>query len=115
MSRAYLRKRRRNPEQIRELLGRYDQSDLSQAEFAAQEGICLATLQRYRKSLPSSGGEKTLGQFIEVERSQLGLNLGRRELYRVCLDDGVCLEIPPGFSPNEVASLLGLISRSQAQ
>ena len=42
-----IRKHRRSSSEIGDLHHRYCQSQLTQAQFVKQEGICLATLARY--------------------------------------------------------------------
>ncbi len=115
MSTFHQPKRHRNPEQIRELLQRYQQSHLTQAQFAAREGICVATLHKYRQSQTSSGDKPTPGGFVEVERPGISPRPGQGDLYRVCLPAGVQLEIAPGFCPHEVASLLEVLAKLPAR
>ena len=74
------------------------------------EGICLATLRNYLKGEPSTSRSAANGSFIEVERTDAFPGDERRHSYRICLKDGVELEIPPGFSDREVVALLEAIS-----
>ena len=111
MRKAIQRKRRRDPEQIRELLSRYRQSNLTKAQFVAREGMCLATLRKYcQGEATPAGGPAEPRRFVEVERPERGFELGSRELYRVCFENGAHLEIPPGFSVKEVEGLLELVA-----
>lgn len=103
------RKPRRTASEIQEILNRYRQSQTSKTVFAAQEGICLATLRRYmRRNETLSAGEG--GRFIEVQQFGASAIPDRRESYRVCFREGLALEIPAGFSSREVASLLEVVS-----
>ena len=108
------RKRHRSVSQIRELLGRYRSGGLSRAEFARVEGICLATLSRYLSiecALPDLAP-----RFLEVERGGCIPSVnGNQEGYRICFQDGLQLEVPRGFSFQEVAGLLSLVAGKGAR
>jgi len=114
MNKGTQRKRRRNRQQIRELLARYHRSGTTQAEFVTGEGICLATLQRYLKT---DGGSRSKepGGFVEIDRTGSVIDFRGRDFYRVCLREGVGLEIPAGFAIREVASLLELVLGMEAR
>lgn len=114
MSNESNRKRRRTPDQVRELLSRYQQSELTRSAFVKVEGICLATLAKYLKG-EAAFHRRGSGGFVEVEHAGAIVDIGRRSLYRICLRQGVDLEIPPGFSVSEVARLLELISAPGAR
>lgn len=109
MNQETQRKHRRNAAQIQELLNRFRQSQLSRTEFVRGEGICLATLGRYIRGEADRGMEAS-GRFIEVEHSGAMQVEGRRDSYRVCFKEGASVEIPAGFSPGELASLLKVIT-----
>ena len=106
------RKRRRTPSEIKELLNRYRHSQLPQAQFVRMEGICLATLRNYIKREPVSNAAVG-GRFIEVERGFP--DFCGRQSYRLYLDGGLALEVPPGFCSREVASLLELMTTAGAR
>lgn len=106
------RKRRRTPSEIKELLNRYRQSQLPQAEFVRREGICLATLRNYIKREPVSSAAAG-GRFIEVER--VFPEIGDRQSYRLYLNGGLAMEVPSGFCRREVASLLEIIATAGAR
>ena len=106
------RKRRRTPFEIKELLNRYRQSQLPQAQFVRMEGVCLATLRNYIKREPVSSAVDG-GRFIEVERAFP--EICGRQSYRLHLNGGLAVEVPPGFCSREVASLLALIITAGAR
>ena len=112
------RKRRRTPSEIKELLNRYRQTQLPQAQFARIEGVCQATLPNYIKREPVSSatvGAAAGGRFIEVERENAFPEICGRQSYRLYLNGGLAVEVPPGFCLREVASLLALISTAGAR
>ena len=108
------RKRRRTPSEIKELLNRYRLSQLPQAQFVRMEGVCLATLRNYikRESVSSAA---VGGRFIEVERETAFPEICGRQSYRLHLNGGLAVDVPPGFCSREVASLLALISTAGAR
>jgi hypothetical protein len=119
MSNDIQRRRRRTGAEIEQMLHRYEQSELTQAEFVKKEGICLATLNRHLKKARTRVAAAPSAQadcFIEVEQKDEPLPSGsgqrRRDSYRLTIDGAMELEIPSGFCIREVASLLELISPS---
>lgn len=99
------------------MLNRYEQSQLTQAEFVKKEGICLATLTRHLKKArtrAATASSAQAGCFIEVEQKDELLpsdsDQRRRNFYRLSIAGAMELEIPSGFCTREVASLLELIS-----
>ena len=108
------RKRRRTPSEIKELLNRYRHSQLPQAQFVRIEGVCLATLRNYiqREAVSSAAVGR---RFIEVERENAFPEICGRQSYRLYLNGGLAVEVPPGFCSREVASLLALISTAGAR
>lgn len=103
------RKPRRTASEIQDILHRYRQSQASKTVFAAQEGICLATLRRYMRRNETLSAEAS-GRFLEVHQVGAAVIPDRRDSYRVCFREGFALEIPAGFSLREVASLLEVVS-----
>ena len=106
------RKRRRTPSEIKELLNRYRHSQLPQAQFVRMEGLCLATLRNYIKREPVSSAAVG-GRFVELERGFP--DFCGRQSYRLYLNGGLALEVPPGFCSREVASLLELMTTAGAR
>ena len=115
------RRRRRTGAEIEQMLERYHRSGLTQARFAEQEGICLATLTRHLRKARSTVGPTSMPtspvRFVEVERGAELLASGaalraerRADGYRLRFDHGAELEIPAGFSPAEVTHLVRLVS-----
>jgi hypothetical protein len=122
MKHATQRKRRRNGAEIKAVVERYRQSELSQAEFVHREGISQVTLWRYLKKVGEgvASGVELAGRFIEVEDGGGMLSAGQmrgtpRQPYRVNFGGGANLEIPAGFCIQEVASLLELLSKGGAR
>ncbi len=78
------------------------------------EGVCLATLRNYikRESVSSAA---VGGRFIEVERETAFPEICGRQSYRLHLNGGLAVDVPPGFCSREVASLLALISTAGAR
>jgi hypothetical protein len=110
MEEKYPCNRRRSVSEIRELLVRYHQSQLTQAEFVQMEGICLGTLARYLRREKSQ--ESVAGRHGFVELGSFDAQNGAQcpELFRVCLRDGVSVEIHSGFCAGEVARLLSVLA-----
>ena len=112
-------RRRRSASEIRELVVRFHQSGLSRADFVRNEGICLATLGSYLKR-ESTAAPRTSRSgppaFFELEPSTLRALTGSRQaMYRLCLTGGLALEVPPGFSREEVEVLLSVLAEARLQ
>ena len=110
-------KRRRSASEIRKLVDRFRASGLSRANFVHHEGICLSTLQRYLRSQsaePAGLRHPVPPSFLEVESGEPpSVSSAQRGMYRLSFNGGVALEISPGFSRDEVAVLLALISKAR--
>ncbi len=93
------------PAQRKKLLQSYQQSQLTQKEFAAQAGIGVSTLAAWlRKAVVhKEGGPK----FVAVPN--LFPAGPAAPAYRLQWPGGLSLEIRPGFSSGELASLLQLL------
>jgi len=88
------------------LLAAYERSGLTQREFAAQHGIALSTLQRWKVTcLPSLADPS--GPLLEVPN----LMEARSAIctYRLHFPQGVVLEVSSGFSPGELDTLAHLL------
>ena len=113
-------KRRRNASEIRELVGRFHQSGLSRADFVRNEGICLDTLGSYLKresaEAPARTSRSGTPAFFELEPHTLRpLTGSHHAMYRLCLNGGLVLEIPSGFSGAEVKVLLSVLAEARIQ
>ena len=110
------RKRRRTPSEILQLISRYRASGLTQTEFVRYEDLCLATLRRYLKLIPAPDSRPVPPgpRFLELEPHSLPSASFTPDLardgYRISLAGNVKLEIPKGFSRDEVAVLFSLLS-----
>jgi hypothetical protein len=94
------------PEQRRKVLADYEQSDLTQKQFAAQRGIALSTLYAWRKK---ARGEPQGGSSQFVEAPNLFSVPAGPHCYRLRVPGGLELEISHGFRSEEVAELLRLL------
>ena len=110
-------RRHRSASEIRKLLFRFHSSSLSRAQFVQTEGLCLATLRRYLNTQPTKTPRTSQctrpPAFLELEPAYLPpASSPQRGDYRLQLKAGVVLEIPQGFSSQEVATLLALVSKT---
>ena len=101
------RRTRRRPEQIQQLLSAYEASGLTQTQFAQQSGIGYSTLsnwlrrrRRHAENVPAAAWWP-----VEVKREP-----HRGGAYQVHWATGVNVQIPCGFDPAEVRTLLELLS-----
>ena len=112
-------KRRRSASDIRELVVRFHQSGLSRADFVRNEGICLATLGSYLKresTAPARTSRSGPPAFFELEPGTLRSLAGSQHaMYRLCLNGGLALEVPPDFSREEVEVLLSILAEARLQ
>ena len=110
-------RRHRSASEIHNLLSRFHSSTLSRAQFVQTEGLCLATLRRYLNTQPTKTPRTSQctrpPAFLELEpASPPPVSSPQRGDYRLQLKAGVVLEIPQGFSSQEVATLLALIAKN---
>lgn len=114
MNTAIQRKRRRTAAEIEELLSRYRQTPLSQAEFVKAEGVGMSTLYKYRKRASKLRAPAPAG-FIEVEPAPTQLTAGGSNFYKILCGAGFTLEVPGGFCRREVSELLELVLTAGAR
>jgi DNA-binding XRE family transcriptional regulator len=93
-------------EERRKVLEGYEQSDLTQKEFAAQAGIALSTLHAWRRKMPDPRQPRA-ARFVEAPNLFAGP--AADFCYRLRAPGGVELEIGRGFRSQEVAELLRLL------
>ncbi len=98
------RRRRRSAAGIQELLARNHRSTSSLAAFAREEGNCLATLGRYLRT-EAVDPER---QFVEIETAPPVQ--GSATVFVVRTINGMCVEIPQGFSSEEASRLLAIVA-----
>ena len=88
------------------ILKSYRDSQLTQAEFAAQVGISLSTLQLWLRKAASPAPPATPA-FIQVPN--LLAQAPALPMYRLHLAGGTKVEVSAGFDPEELAILLQLL------
>lgn len=100
---AIVRKRYTLAEKQR-ILEDYGQSGMTQRDFVQHAGISISALHLWLKKSKTSTPESTTTQFLPIA-NLLG---GGQSLpcYRIKLGGRVCVEIPPGFRPQELKALL---------
>jgi hypothetical protein len=93
------------PAQREEILKSYQQSQLTQKEFAAESGISVSCLAGWLRK--AEGNKERASGFVEAPN--LFPALPAAPAYRLQWPGGLSLEIRPGFSSGELASLLQLL------
>ena len=94
------------PTQKADLVAAYERSGMSQQAFAAQQGIALSTLQRWRRQRQIS--QKTGRAGLVAVPNWLGAGPAPGT-YRLCFSRGLVLEVMAGFPPGELRSLVQLL------
>jgi len=92
---------------VREILARWDASDLSKAAFCRREGIASVTLTRWLRRF-GSGSRQPRGRrgvFVEVRPAQVTRAVG----FEVALPGGVTLRVPLGFEDADLSRLLQVL------
>ena len=102
-----IRRKRRTATEREAIMKQYRESELTQREFARQQGIGLATLNKWLRR--ARGTTPTEPQFIPVP-NLLALPTAPSP-YRMVWPAGLALEVRAGFSPQELAALLQLLPR----
>jgi transcriptional regulator with XRE-family HTH domain len=99
--------RKRLTQAQRELILKdYQESQLTQAEFAERAGISVSTLQLWLRKYSASTPPQAQA-FVEVP-NLLG-QVSTAPMYRIELGSGIRLELSWGFKPEELALLLELL------
>jgi transposase-like protein len=88
------------------LLAAFARTGLTQAEFAAQQGLGLSTFQRWLRQ-SRRNGQAPSASLIEVPN--LLAARASAAVYRLAFPGGVVLEVAPGFQATEVRALAQVI------
>jgi hypothetical protein len=88
------------------MLGELDRSGLSVAAFAAQEGVDVQRVYRWRQRF-ASGGRGSSPVFIEVTRPVA--NAGPGDRYEVVLTTGVVVRVPVHFEAGTLRRLVAAL------
>lgn len=92
--------------QRNQILRRYQRSQLTQKEFAAQAGLSVSTLQSWLRQAAPAQEEGRTG-FLPVPN--LLASTAPPPTYRIAWPGGVVLEVRPGFAREELAALLAAL------
>ena len=97
--------------QREELLSAYQRSDLTQREFARQQGIGLSSLQNWLRqtACPRPSTAPAVQTFLPVPN--LLSVTPCPPAYRIQWPGGMVLEVRAGFIASELAALLALLPR----
>jgi hypothetical protein len=108
MKRSTRVRRRHTSAQRDEILAAYQQSRLSQKDFAAQAGIGHSTLRLWlRKAAANPGCAKSA--FVPV--ANLFSASPAPPAYRLQFPQGITVEVTPGFQSQELGALLQLVHK----
>jgi transcriptional regulator with XRE-family HTH domain len=99
-------RKHRTPGQREAILQDYQQSQLTQSEFAAKVGVSVSTLQAWLRRIPSHAAPITPA-FLAVPN--LLSAAPAPPAYRLQWPDGLSLEVRAGFVSGELAGLLQLL------
>ena len=102
-----MKKTRRSPAQIRQILAEYAISGLTQEEFARRHGVCKTTIQ-YWKRHHGSGVSARLPRLVEVKSPA---SLPASMLCRVELPGGVVINYDHRPDPNYLVELARQLQR----
>jgi hypothetical protein len=98
----------KTPSQKADLVAAYEGSGMSQREFAAQQGIALTTLQRWRRQ--SQIRQETLEAGLVEVPNLFGAGPAPCT-YRLRFSGGLVLEVMSGFQPGELRCLAQLLQQ----
>ena len=108
-------RKRFTPAQRRQILADYQAGGLTQREFASRAGVSLASLGKWLRARRLSPAEPSGPGFLELPLPSAARPAsggpeapGSQGAYKMHLPDGLCLELPRGFSPEEARQLLQL-------
>ena len=109
MNHQSTRWKRRTPDERARLLAEYEQSELSQSEFAARNGMSMSCLSQWlRRSRAGGNGQAKHPAFLElpVELPPRGPS---RAMYRIGLPGGQSVELDTGFEVEELRQICQLL------
>lgn len=98
-------RKHRTPAQRRRIVEQFRHSGLTRREFVHRAGISLSALQLWLKRSNSSGSLVSPTRAFLPVPNLLGGSAGVR-CYRVRLGERICVEIPMGFSSQDLNELL---------
>jgi hypothetical protein len=102
-------RRRRSPQEIQELLVRFESSGLSRVEFCKAQGVSLASLARYRKrhahNAPPTGTRLVAVEVMSLRSASEHAGLA------VAVRGGRRIEVRRGFDARTLAQLVGVLER----
>jgi transposase-like protein len=103
-------RRRRSPEEIRELLGEYERSGLTQQAFAETKGVSLSSVSLWLRK--ARAGALSRGEEILPAPSRLvpvTIRSSAPSSFELVIPSGATLRIPADFDPGALERLLTLL------
>src|SRR4030095_6169556 len=97
-------RKRFSPEQINEVLERYQKSSLTQKQFAAEEGISVATLNNWLRRRRDASPLLSQGLLEVVAKDR-----APRGRYRIEFPHGCCLVLEAGWQERPLRELLRIL------
>jgi len=107
--------RRRSRAEADRLVEEFEQSGLGRKEFSAAHGLCVHTLDAWRKRIAQSRIQEKIIPVEIVEDGKAALSsmrggrVSRSGQFRVVLTDGVRVEVEPGFDAAELRRLIAAL------
>ena len=103
-------RRRRSPEEVRELLDEYERSGLTQQSFADRIGVSLASVSLWLRKARNAANEKSPDLFPAASRLvPVTIRSTDPSPFELVTASGVTLRIPPDFDPAALQRLLPLL------
>ena len=94
--------------QWRERLGRFDQSELTIAQFCRLEGCSTASFYQWRRRLRDAEIDNTPA-FVPVELDSSDLEIGAERTVQIDLPGGAIVRVPSGATVAEQRGLIAAI------
>jgi transposase-like protein len=103
-------RRRRSPEEVRELLDEYERSGLTQQAFADRIGVSLSSVFLWLRKARNATNEKSPDLFPAASRLvPVTIRSTDPSPFELVTASGVTLRIPPDFDPAALERLLPLL------
>jgi hypothetical protein len=103
--------RRRSRAEAERLVSEFERSGLRRKEFCAARGLCVHTLDAWRRRVAQSGAQEKIVpvEIVEARVAATGSERTTGSQFRIVLADGFRIEVEAGFDAAELRRLIAAL------